>query len=67
MREFLCYGNTVAELVCSLARDLLLSLVCCILWHLPKRLEAEQVAVALPVQHTHLKAHSGLASAKEWD
>lgn len=54
MREFrnLCYGNTVAEIVCSSALDLLLSLVCCILWHLPKLLEAEQTAVALPVQHT---------------
>lgn len=69
MREFrnLCYGNTVAELVCSLAPDLLSLLVCCVLWHLPKLLEAEQAAVVLPVQHNLLKAHSGLASAKEWD
>lgn len=69
MREFrnLCYGNTVAELVCSLALELLSLLVCCVLWHLPKLLEAEQAAVVLTVQHTLLKAHSGLASAKEWD
>lgn len=66
VREFrnLCYGNTVAKLVCSSALDLLLSLVCCILRHLPKLLEAEQAGVALPVQHTLLKAHSGLALPK---
>lgn len=61
------YGDTVAKSVCSSALGLLMSLVCCILWCLPKLLEAEQAAVAVPVQHTLLNAHSALASAKEWD
>lgn len=69
MGEFrnLHYGNTVAKSVCSSALGLLLSLVCCASWHLPKLLEAEQAAVGVPVQHSLLKAHSVLASAKEWD
>lgn len=69
MGEFrsLCYGNTVAKSVCSSALGLLSSLICCVLWRLPKQLEAEQAAVAVPVQHILLNAHSALASAKEWD
>lgn len=69
MGEFrnLCDGNTVAKSVCSSALGLLSSPVCCILWHLPKQLEAEQAAVAVHVLHTLLNAHSALASAKEWD
>lgn len=68
MREFrnLCYGNIVAKSVCSL--DLgLLSLVCCVLRHLPELLEAEQAAVVVPVENSLLKAHFALASAKDWD
>lgn len=67
MREFrnLFYGNTVAKSVCSWALSLL-SLVYCVLWHLPELLEAEQAAVVVPVQHTLLKAHFALASAKKW-
>lgn len=68
MREFrnLYYGNTVAKSVCS--SDLgLLSLVCCVLRHLPEFLEAEQAAVVVPVENSLLKAHFALASAKEWD
>lgn len=62
----LCYGNTAAKSVCSSALGLLSSLICCVLWHLlPKLLEAEQAAVAVPVQHTLLKARSALDSAKE--
>lgn len=45
----LCYGNTVAKSISSSALALLSSLVCCVLWRLPKLLVAELAAVAVPV------------------